>query len=386
MKLSNLFKAPKPARAVQTAGEPSPLSRWQDCLPLRSPDCSLYTFMREAVPIIDAAIDKIVRLTVGFRLECDDPAHTALLCDFARNVRVGPCSRGLSQFASVYLDGLLTYGNAVAEIVLTSDASDVYALYNARLEDVQIRRGKSALEVEIGAVDGNRDFLPVKYPELVLFTPFCPPPGEIRGVSLLRSLPFVTGILLKIFNSLGTNFQRMANLRYAVTYKPGQNTLDRVHAQDIAENIAKEWQSAMQSQESGAIRDFVAVGDVDIKVIGADNQTLEAEIPVRQMLEQIVAKLGIPPFMLGLHWSATERMSSQQADILTSELESYRSLLEGVILRVCGLYLRLKGLGCKPRVIWDDINLQDEVETANARHINAQAALLEQDVKGGISA
>ena len=48
--------------------------------------------------------------------------------------------------------------------------------------------------------------------------------------------------------------------------------------------------------KSGSVKDFVAVGDVDIKVIGADNQIPDSEIPVREMLEQIVAKLGIPPF------------------------------------------------------------------------------------------
>ena len=59
-----------------------------------------------------------------------------------------------------------------------------------------------------------------------------------------------------------------------------------------------------------------------IKVIGADNQVLDSQVPVRQMLEQIVAKLGVPPFLLGLSWSTTERMSAQQADLLTSELST----------------------------------------------------------------
>lgn len=35
--------------------------------------------------------------------------------------------------------------------------------------------------------------------------------------------------------------------------------------------------------------------------------------------------------MLSLSWSSTERMSSQQADVLTSELEAYRRLLTPVI-------------------------------------------------------
>ena len=79
------------------------------------------------------------------------------------------------------------------------------------------------------------------------------------------------------------------------------------------------------------------------------------------MLEQIVAKLGGPPFLLGLNWSTTERMSAQQADILTSELDSYRRLLTPVLIKICTLYLRLRGYTSDVAIQWDNVNLQDEV-------------------------
>ncbi len=126
-------------------------------------------------------------------------------------------------------------------------------------------------------------------------------------------------------------------------------------------------------QSGSEIRDFVAVGDVQIKVIGADNQILDSEIPVQQMLEQIVAKTGLPPFMLGLSWSSTERMSSQQADVLTSELEAYRRILTPVIRKVCVVYLNSLGYSCNTKVVWDDITLQDEVELSRAELYRAQA-------------
>ncbi len=91
--------------------------------------------------------------------------------------------------------------------------------------------------------------------------------------------------------------------------------------------LAGEWSRAMQDTRSGSVRDFVAVGDVDIQVIGADAPVLDSEVPVRQILEQVVAKTGIPPFMLGLSWSSTERMSSQQADMLTTEITAIRRTL-----------------------------------------------------------
>ena len=104
-------------------------------------------------------------------------------------------------------------------------------------------------------------------------------------------------------------------------------------------------------------------------------------MPVRQKLEQIVAKTGIPPFMLGLSWSATERMSSQQADMLTSELWAYRRQLTPVIQKIGNLWLRMQGAGGGCRVVWDEISLQDEVEMANAAYTRARTRLLEQQLE-----
>jgi hypothetical protein len=359
------------------------LAGLENMLALGEQEHGLYRAMRENVPVIDAALDKIVRLTGGFTVCCTDMRRQELLDDFVKNVRVGASRQGLRQFVTTYLDCLLTYGNAVGEMVL-DEFGEIYGLYNAALRDLAIRQGESPMDAQICVNDGLA-YKPVEYPQLVLYTALNPPPGEVRGVSLLRSLPFVSDVLMKIFQSTSVNFERIANLRYAVTYRSGGSGLDRAHAQEIAQSIAAEWGEAMSSAKSGAVKDFVAVGDVDIKVIGADNQMLDIAVPARQMMEQIVAKLGIPPFMLGLHWSTTERMSTQQADILTSELESYRSLLDSVICKICETFLRLRGFGGKVQVHWDDINLQDQVEQANARLLNAQARELEGYLEGGES-
>ena len=96
----------------------------------------------------------------------------------------------------------------------------------------------------------------------------------------------------------------------------------------------------MQDTRSGSVRDFVAVGDVDIKVIGGDAPILDSQVPVRQVLEQIVAKTSIPPFMLGLNWNSTERMSAQQADMLTTEITAIRRTLTPVVEQICRMWLR----------------------------------------------
>lgn len=180
-------------------------------------------------------------------------------------------------------------------------------------------------------------------------------------------------ILLKIYQAEGMNWERMGAVRFAVVYKPGEESLERGLARERGEQIAREWSAAMQAGKGGNIRDFVAVGDVDVKVIGADNQVLDSQVPVRQILEQLIARTGIPPFLLGLSWSSTERMSVQQADMMTSELTAIRRSLEPVVERVCTLWLRLHGYGGGVKVEWENINLQDQVEEARAELYREQA-------------
>ena len=144
-------------------------------------------------------------------------------------------------------------------------------------------------------------------------------------------------------------------------------------AEERCKRVAQEWSAAMQSGREGAVRDFVASGDVEIKVIGADNQILDSEVPVRQILEQLVARTGIPPFLLGLSWSSTERMSAQQADLLTSELWALRRTVEPALLKICKYYLALEGLDDRVEILWDDISLQDITEEAKADLYRAQA-------------
>ena len=185
----------------------------------------------------------------------------------------------------------------------------------------------------------------------------------------------VSDILMKIYNTIGENWEHAGNVRYAVICKPNGDT-DSVDAQNRAGTVAEAWRDAMDSK---SVKDFVAVGDVSVQVIGSDNVCLDSEIPVRQLLEQIVAKLGIPPFMLGLSWSSTERMSTQQADILTTELESYRRILTPIVSRIGNMYLALSGESCTASVVWDDITLQDECDSAKAKLYLAQAEKMERE-------
>ena len=368
----------KTAVSVPQTYKPNPFNFLNGYVPLANGQTNLYRELREAVPIIDAAIYKLVRLTVGFRIECSDEKNTERINDFLENIPVGSNRHGIYEFISSYFEQLLTYGTAVGEMV-TDKRGNLAALFNADLRNVELKKSDDGMKTLV-CTGFPGTVAPVKYQNLVLLSVLNPEGDSVCGVSLLKGLPFVSGIITKIFTTIGENWERAGNVRYAVTYKPQNDAMDRAYARDRAQQIAKEWGETMKS--GGPVRDFIAVGDVNIKAIGADSQILDCEVPARLMLEQIVAKTGVPPFLLGLSWSSTERMSSQQADLLTSELEAYRRILNPVIMKICNTYLKLNGIADRPKIIWDDITLQDEVELSKARLYDAQRMKIENELKG----
>lgn len=376
-------RKPHPVRsaafpAAVTAGAKPPQHTH---LPLCAPpppapqEWQLYDALRYSVPVIDAAIRKIVRLTGGFRLRAESAEGQALLDRFAAEVPVNAGGISLGLFADQMLDSLLTYGNAAGEWLPDADGRPA-ALLTAHPSLLHVKAespGQCSFSV---MPPGAKKPQPLPHPERILFAALDPPAGSIYGVSVLRGLPAVSQILLRIYECIGQNYERAGNVRYAVTYHPSGDAA--AYASEHAKAIADAWSDGIRAARYGEVQDFVAVGDVDIKVIGAENRLFDTNVPVHQLLEQIVSKLSIPPFLLGFSWSTTERMSAQQADILTSELEYFRRILTPQLTKIAAAVLRGAGLSDTPCVEWDTINLQDETELAEARLKNAQAREIEQ--------
>lgn len=349
-------------------------------VPLHQPDFSLYRAIREAVPVVDAAMLKLVRLAGGVEAVCEDKGAEEALNQFLRTVPAGWNQRGIQSFLDSYLDCLLTCGRAVGEIVPSRDGREIAAVLCGSVSHVEVKAGDSPLDQKLALRRPNGEVQVLPRQDLLLFTPYHPSPEHPYGQSLLHGMPFLSGVLLKIYQTLGENWERAGNVRFAVVYKPEEG-LDQGRVQERGKLLAQRWSQAMEHTRSGSVRDFVAVGDVEIKVIGAECQIPDCQAPVRLLLEQLISQTGIPPFLLGLNWSSTERMSSQQADIMTSELTALRRTLTPVVERICALWLRLHGYGCPFQVVWEEINLQDQVEEARAALYRQQAQQLARGEK-----
>ena len=134
--------APQAAGAVQLRSREShPFSIIDGYVPLRNGELKLYRAIREAVPVVDAAIIKMIRLTGGVTAECDDKAAEAGLKRFLESVPTGRGQRGINSFVDCYLDSLITCGRAVGEMVI-SGRRELAAVLCGNVEDIQIKEEK----------------------------------------------------------------------------------------------------------------------------------------------------------------------------------------------------------------------------------------------------
>ena len=101
-------KSYAPVQTITAPEKRNPFFDVKSYVPLCENEMRLYAVLREAVPIIDAAINKIVRLVGGFKIASEDAELEEQLNKFLFNVKVNAASHGAEAFVATYLDQLLT--------------------------------------------------------------------------------------------------------------------------------------------------------------------------------------------------------------------------------------------------------------------------------------
>jgi len=327
---------------------------------------------------VDVGISKLVRLVGDFDF-VGDTKLVEELTDWKRKVRVNWFGRGISSWINELSDSTLCTGMGFSEIVPVKSLTDIHRLKTCRTEDFRFMRGKEG-DITLGTYDANRfQPVPIEHMEWVSYLAFDQRDGHPQGYSLLYSLPFVSQIFIRMEKSWDNYTWRIGDPTFMTVVKGGEGQDSAVEVKGIAESISEQVTSIMQKRRVGQTGDLTGWiphgGDVTVSMLGAEGKMLDFEIPIHTILEQIVAKTGLPPFMLGISWSTTERMSTHQADMIVSNVKWQRKRIEPIIEQAVNAYLTFQGkAGAEWGIEWHEVNLQDEVEQAKSRNLNSMAA------------
>lgn len=383
----------------------------------------LYEALREAIGLLDGAIGALVALDGVLRVEGGNDRIVQLLqTELFQNIPVNDAEHGMQAFYASCGNELYEQGLSVGELVMDARGRELVGLrvadskgvafsrhtetralrwwYRPPRHAVTLRRdGTDQVEAVIrnagsaraGELIASSDYAELD-PTRLVYAAHMPEADGPYGVSVFRSLEFVSQILLKIENATGRVWDRFGDPPYNLTFKVKSRALAQDPAalerrrQILAQNLA----SVLEAKRRGNSADFVnAIGGEDVlelTVIGGKDQVLEIEKPARHMVEMLLSKLQLPSWMLGLQWSTAERLADVQAEMaLQQSRVRFERRLSG-LNRVVQAWLRGRGITWKPgdwKLVQELPNLRDELKRAQARFLEAQTDLMRAGVATG---
>lgn len=375
-----------------------------------------YEMLREGIPIIDSAIRRLISLNGTVKIIGDNPAIVAALEDFCLNVPVNDMQKGIHAFLENLGNETFEQGYAVSEFIVTKDFKDIAGLRVADSKNIIFRRDDDgSVQTYYRPIMSQKPLgTPGQLMERIINAGSqAAPAGDPRterklnpanllyhsinnensnpyGVSIMRSLEFVSQILVTLQTSIKNVGERFGDPAFHVHYKGGkmgdQNTLEARR-----KAIADDFNAVIAAKRQGKSGDIVTAGsldsDVQIKVIGHDGQILQYEVPLRHVLEQIVAKTNLPAWMLGIYWSTTERMATLEIEAALQDAKLRQLAMLPELIRLFSIYLTLRGFKWKSittdptkpgdwGIMFETPNLRDLVAQAQARFLNAQADMM----------
>ena len=355
----------------------------------RKVEGDFYEFLREAIPVIDAAFGRLVSLDGHVIVKGDSDSHVDEIQDWIDNVAVNDIQKGMQAFHQNLSNEAFEQGFGMGEYVTDKKRMDIIGLRVADSKFIKFKRTAAGLDIYQKAND-DIDYRLLNPANLMYFS-INNENQNPYGTPLMRSCEFVAKILATIQNSLLNVWERFGDPSFSIIYKTSKK--DGADLAARRQTIETEFNTAIKAKREGKSADFIRAidtnSDITIKVIGADNQVLELEVPARHVLEQIIAKTGLPPWMLGMHWSTTERLSNAEAEMLLADVATRQSAKMPLFFNLVKTMLLLRGRTWKKGdwwLEWGQVNLHDTVQQAQARFLNAQADMyyLQNADKAGI--
>ena len=412
-----------PTRAQYLPNDPQgPLTPWFRDYHLRKVSGDFYEALREGIPVIDAAIRRLISLNGTIKIIGDNGALVAELEDFCASVPVNDHQHGIHAFLENFSNEVFEQGFSYPEYIATPDLKDIAQLRVPDSKQIVFRRNSegfaeawyrylnnftpsAALQRYGSPATLVQRILSATYNQTLyinsgwevkidpvnkLYFSINNENTDPYGVSIMRSMEFCSQILMTMQNSLSNVWDRFGDPSYHVKYKTNKRDLGGVDLEARRQKIQNDFGAAIRAKRNGQSADFVTAvssdADMEISVIGHEGQVLELEVPARHVLEQIVSKTGLPAWMLGISTKTVQGMASLEVESCLQDAKIRQLAMLPEMIRLFSTFLRLRGRSwnsinlsgdpSKPGdwgIIFETPNLRDLVAQAQARFLNAQA-------------
>lgn len=374
----------------------------------------LYEALKEAVPMLDGGLGRMVTLDGILEVEGDNDKVVAVIEDWMRNVPVNDLETSYQSAYASQGGECYEQGHGIVEWIYDAKGREVIGLRVADSKGTAFLRDTDRMRIFYRAPGTERDrrndgldqveriltgqvrrppssgmLIKAGYVELdpsqLVVSVHRPEADNPYGTSLMRSVPFVAQNLLRMQNAVGRVWTRFGDPSFHIEFSTKSAKIDGPEAQRRANRIASDLATALKAKESGNSVDLatgVSANDtIAIKIIGAVDEALEIEMPARHMIEQIVAAFGIPAWMLGVSWAQAAGIAEPQSELVLQDSRTRFALREPGLRRPIEAMLRGRGITWKAgdwKLVQRLPSLHDEVKRAQAGFLIAQTAMMGQ--------
>ncbi len=334
----------------------------------------LYEQLVETIPVLNRALTCIVQLVGVPYVESDDQTQ-AEITEWMDSVVVNRIQTGFANWVPNWLYDHLLYGRAHAELILPDSRNDIYAIQELHTRTIELRPDPDLYSLNIVQILAMRGMWVELNKRLIVTAVHDCRQDLPQGTSLLFGLPFVGEIFTAMMKNQKRIIERFGDPAYHVGYLPPKEMPDPTGklSQGFLAAMMNQWNLMMANRANGETMDFATAGDVKVSVIGAAGETLDFEKPLREIVSQLIANTGLPPFLLGMQWQTTEALSSVEGALLTQMVEQIRRSVEPELYYLIKLRQLLAGGKPDFRLCWNAPTLIDLAETAKADLANAKA-------------
>lgn len=408
----------------RTTSAQGPLTPWFQNYVLRKVSGDFYEALREGIPIIDAAIRRLISLNGTIKVIGTNGALVRELEEFCINVPVNDHQKGIHAFLENFSNEVFEQGFALPEFLATPGLDDIAGLRVPDSKQIIFRRGAdgttepwyryinsflpasvtryqspATLVERILSATYNQAFYinsgweAKLNPANKLYFSINNENADPYGVSLMRSMEFCAKLLMTIQNSIGNVWERFGDPSYHVNYKTNKKDLGGTALEERRQKIQTDFDAAIRAKRAGKSADFVTAvntdADLEIKIIGSEGKELKMEIPAQHVLDQIVSKTGLPSWMLGVKSQTVQGMAGLEVEAALQDAKIRQLAMLPELVRLFSTFLRLRGrtwtsvnLSGDPEkpgdwgIIFETPNLRDLVAQAQARFLNAQADMM----------
>lgn len=327
-----------------------------------------------AIPPLKRAVSVLTGMVGCPEFVSSTEAETNDLALWSAQVGYGRIGQGLGMWLRDHGRQRLVYGFGVGEAEIDPTAKEVLRLHSYSSPRHGFQSDELG-EITILQQQSMRGLVPLN-PETTVLSVHDPDGGNPNGESLFFSIPTVAQTWLDILHNYRETWRRCGSPVFHVNWEPPENFNDQNHKKSdgVRTRLEEAWNKLIRSKQvDGKTLDFFSTGKVSIVTVGADGQVIDVQEGKRNIVEEIVVASNLPPWLLGYSWSTTERLSTQQADMLVTFIETLRTEITGSIQKLVELRQRVAGKRSPFEIVWPAVNLQDLVQTAQAELMMANA-------------